>query len=237
MAELSPRTRRRALLAAALTVAAVAVRGSGGALLGIAALLVLLDAVVPMPGVTYPEAQDRFTRLARARGRERLWRRLRGLPPSRLEVLDDRAGWAGTAARRSLGVRPVAIASITATVEAGKAQAFDAEFRPARSSAERWKRLWLAQARGAALPPVSVYRVGGGHVVRDGHHRVSVARARGLTVIDAEVVELVPPGVSSRSPAGPSSRARGTRPPAPHSAHATATGARSRAPAPPRHRR
>jgi hypothetical protein len=237
MAELSSRTRRRAILAAALALAAVGVRGSAGALLGIAALLVLLDAVVPMPGVTYPEAQERFTRLARARGRARLRRRLRGLPPSRLEVLDDRAGWVTTAARRSLGVRPIATASITATVEAGKAQAFDAEFRPARSSAERWKRLWIAQARGAALPPISVYRVGTRHVVRDGHHRVSVARAQGLSVIDAEVVELVGPRVSSRSPAGPSSRARGTRPPAPHSAPATATGAPSRAPAPPRRRR
>jgi hypothetical protein len=231
MAELSSR-KRRMVLAAALVVAAVVVRGSAGGLLGIAALLVILDAVIPMPGVTYPEAQDRFTRLARASGRDRLRRRLRRLPPPRLEVLDDRAGWVLTAARRSLGVRPIPIASITATVEEVKAQAFDSEFRPGRASAEHWKRLWVAQARGAALPPISVYRVGSRHVVRDGHHRVSVARARGLIVLDADVVELVPPCVSSRSPAGPSSTARGTRPPAPRSARATATAAPSRAPAP-----
>jgi hypothetical protein len=235
MAELSSRT-RRASLAALLVLAAVAVGGSIGGLLGIAALFVLLDAVLPMPGATYPEAQDRFTRLVRARGRDRLRRRLRGLPPRRLEVIDDRAGWALTAARRSLGVRPIEIASITATIEDVKAEAFDCEFRPARASAEHWKRLWVAQARGAALPPISVYRVGAQHVVRDGHHRVSVARARGLAVIDADVVELVPQRLSSRSPAGPSNRARGTRPPAPHSAPATATAAPSRAPAPPRHR-
>jgi hypothetical protein len=220
-----------------MAVAAVVVHGSIGALLGIAAVFVLLDAVIPMPGMTYPEAQDRFAALARARGRERLRRRLRGLPPRRLEVVDDRAGWALTAARRSLGVRLVPIASITATVEEVKAVAFDADLRPGRSSAEHWKRLWIAQARGAALPPISVYRVGAQHVLRDGHHRVSVARAQGLTAIDADVVELVAPCVSSRSPAGPSSRARGTRPPAPHSAPATATAAPSRAPAPPRRRR
>ena len=236
MAKLSSRT-RRAILAATLIVAAFVVRGSAGGLLGIAALLVLVDAVIPMPGANYPEAQDRFTRLARARGRDRLRRRLRGLPPRRLEVIDDRAGWALTAARRSLGTRPIPIASITTTVEEVKAHAFDPEFRPGRASAEHWKRLWIAQARGAALPPISVYRVGAQHVVRDGHHRVSVARARGLTVLDAEVVELLPQCVSSRSPAGPSSRARGTRPPAPRSARATATGAPSPAPAPPRHRR
>jgi hypothetical protein len=43
---------------------------------------------------------------------------------------------------------------------------------------------------GAALPPISVYRLDGDHYVRDGHHRVSVARARGATDIDAEVTEL-----------------------------------------------
>jgi hypothetical protein len=225
MARLS---RRTALLAGGLAVAAIAVRGSIGGLLGIAALLVLLDAVIPMPGVTWPEAEDRFTRLVRARGRARL----RGLAPERLEVVDDRAGWALVAARRALGVRAIPIDSITATVEDVKAQAFDREFRPDRASGEHWKRLWMAQARGAAMPPISVYRVGDRHVVRDGHHRVSVARERGLTVIDAEVVELLDQCVSSRSPAGPSSRARGTRPPAPHSAPATTTGAPSRAPAP-----
>ena len=223
--------------AGALVVAAVAVRGSLGGLLAIAAGLVLLDAAIPMPGRTWPEAEDRFTRLLRARGRARLARRLRGLAPERLEVLDDRAGWALVAARRSLGVRPIAIDSITGTVEDGKARAFDHAFRPPRSSAEHWKRLWIAQSRGATLPPISVYRVGETHVVRDGHHRVSVARALGLAVLDAEVVELLDPCVSTRSPAGPSSRARGTRPPAPRSAPATARGARSRGPAPPPRRR
>jgi hypothetical protein len=35
-----------------------------------------------------------------------------------------------------------------------------------------------------------VYRVGAEHVVRDGHHRVAVARDRGQATIDADVVEL-----------------------------------------------
>jgi ParB-like chromosome segregation protein Spo0J len=37
------------------------------------------------------------------------------------------------------------------------------------------------------LPPISVVRVGDGYAVRDGHHRVSVARARGAETIDATV--------------------------------------------------
>jgi hypothetical protein len=43
------------------------------------------------------------------------------------------------------------------------------------------------------MPPISVYRVGEEHVVRDGHHRVSVARDLGLGAIDADVVELAGP--------------------------------------------
>ena len=44
--------------------------------------------------------------------------------------------------------------------------------------------------RGTELPPISVYRVGAEHDVRDGHHRVSVARALGDVLIEAEVVIL-----------------------------------------------
>jgi hypothetical protein len=231
MRGLSTRKRRLALIGL-LLAAAVVLGGSGGGLLLIVALLVTIDAAVPMPGVTWPEAEDHFGRLVRARRRARLWRRLRGLAPEGLEVFDDREGWALTAARRPLGVHPIPIDSISGTVEALKGQTFDRELRPDRASAEHWKRLWIAQAHGAPMPPVSVYRIGERHVLRDGHHRASVARELGLSTIDAEVVELLPPCVSSRSPAGPSSRARGTRPPAPRSAAPRATAAPSRAPAP-----
>ena len=37
------------------------------------------------------------------------------------------------------------------------------------------------------LPPISVIEVGDGYAVRDGHHRVSVAVARGAVSIDANV--------------------------------------------------
>jgi hypothetical protein len=37
------------------------------------------------------------------------------------------------------------------------------------------------------LPPIAVVRVGDEYAVRDGHHRVSVARARGALTIDATV--------------------------------------------------
>ena len=77
--------------------------------------------------------------------------------------------------------------AIAGTVEPSRADLFDGEFRPRSIVRDRWERLWLAEHRGVALPPISVVRVRDGYAVRDGHHRVSVARARGALTIDAAV--------------------------------------------------
>ena len=45
--------------------------------------------------------------------------------------------------------------------------------------------------RGETLPPVDLMRMGEIYFVRDGHHRVSVARALGHADIDAYVTEVV----------------------------------------------
>ena len=45
----------------------------------------------------------------------------------------------------------------------------------------------MAEQRGTLLPPIAVVRVGDAYAIRDGHHRVSVARARGALTIDAIV--------------------------------------------------
>ena len=49
----------------------------------------------------------------------------------------------------------------------------------------------MAQRRGAAIPPIEVYRIGGLHFVSDGHHRVSIAAATGQQTIDAYVTEIL----------------------------------------------
>ena len=48
----------------------------------------------------------------------------------------------------------------------------------------------LAHARSIELPAVKLYEIGGLYFVRDGNHRVSVARARGIQYLDAEVTSL-----------------------------------------------
>jgi len=181
--------RRRLGLAGGLVAGGLVLGGLAEVLLAMAAAVLALDALVPMPGGTRTAADDRFRHVVRQRRRARLVARLRGAP-ERLDLLDDRAGWAAAAPRRALGIQAIEVDSVTATVEPLKARTFDRALRPDPASREQWKRIWMAHAGGAPLPPVSVYRVGGEHVLRDGHHRVSVARALGLERIDADIVEL-----------------------------------------------
>ena len=42
----------------------------------------------------------------------------------------------------------------------------------------------------SSLPPVELYKIGDIYFVRDGNHRVSVARQQGQVYIDAYVTEL-----------------------------------------------
>ena len=81
---------------------------------------------------------------------------------------------------------------------------FDRRFRPTSArSRERWERLARANRKGEVIPPIEVYRIGDYHFVRDGHHRVSVARAMGIDLIEARVTQidtlLTPVGIDARS--------------------------------------
>src|SRR5438045_8864587 len=90
---------------------------------------------------------------------------------------------------RYLALRPIPLDSIVGTVD--RAREFDRRFRPTSARVRgRWQRIAEAQRRGQAMPPISVYRIGDMHFVRDGHHRVSVARAMGREDIDAYVTEV-----------------------------------------------
>ena len=54
----------------------------------------------------------------------------------------------------------------------------------------RWERVDRAQITDVPLPAIQVYEIGGAYFVRDGNHRVSVARSMGAEDIDAEVTSL-----------------------------------------------
>jgi hypothetical protein len=134
------------------------------------------------------DAERAFSRAARGRRRAALARLLRGrtATPPRLDVIDERClrRWRQPPGR---GVMEIPVAAINGTLEPSKAGQFDGEFRPAPIARDRWQRVWLAEHLGRALPPVSVVPFGDTYALRDGHHRVSVAVARGALTIDARI--------------------------------------------------
>jgi hypothetical protein len=54
----------------------------------------------------------------------------------------------------------------------------------------RWERVDMARMKDIPLPAIQLYEIGGAYFVRDGNHRVSVAKSQGAELIDAEVISL-----------------------------------------------
>lgn len=74
-----------------------------------------------------------------------------------------------------------------------RADDFDDEFRPIKDyDEERWVRIAELMILNVNLPAVELIKVNGNFFVRDGHHRISVAKNIGQKQIDANVFEWVP---------------------------------------------
>ena len=83
----------------------------------------------------------------------------------------------------------VSLDAIVGTVDRGRD--FDRRFRPTSGNVRsRWERIAAAMRRGEPMPPVDLLRIGEIYFVRDGHHRVSVARALGWNDINAYVTDV-----------------------------------------------
>ena len=86
------------------------------------------------------------------------------------------------------GLQQVPVAAIHGSVD--RFHDFDRNFLPVQTHTRpRWESIDRATLAQENLPPVSLYQVGDIYFVKDGNHRVSVARERGQEMIDAEVIE------------------------------------------------
>jgi len=148
----------------------------------------------PLPtGFPANDAQDDFSRARRRQAVRRLGRRFErgGADIDVILPFDEVVAELGRLGERDLGLQLVELDSIVGTVDRGGQGNFDRRFAPTSSRVRvRWERIAEQMRRGGELLPISAYRVGEVHFVRDGHHRVSVARAHGLTHIEAHVVEV-----------------------------------------------
>ena len=84
------------------------------------------------------------------------------------------------------GIQTIPIDNIVGSE--GRYRSFTKRFLPlAEDLRDRWKKVNQAHYFRRDLPPVELYKVGDVYFVRDGHHRVSVARTKGLRHIEAIV--------------------------------------------------
>ena len=87
------------------------------------------------------------------------------------------------------GTQMIPLDAIVGSV--GRYRDFTREFLPREEMlSERWRRLDEAVNRLESIPPIDVYKLGDVYFVRDGNHRVSVARANGASHIEANVTEI-----------------------------------------------
>lgn len=142
----------------------------------------------------FPDADARndFDRERRRRALSSIAARLR-LEPDDVSIMlpfEEVVEALGRAGEHDLGIESIPLASVVGTVDR-RVGAFDRAFRPTRTETRgRWERIAAARRRGESMPPIAVYRIGELHFVRDGHHRVSVARALGDETIEAHVREV-----------------------------------------------
>jgi nucleotide-binding universal stress UspA family protein len=130
----------------------------------------------------------------RARARvflERVVGQLRGRPTDLLPFEQIRAKL-GLLPSSDRGLREIPLDHIVGSE--GRYLEFTRSFLPRRTRVrDRWKRVYAATEGQAGLPAVEVYQVGDVYFVKDGNHRVSVAREMGAKTVQAYVTEFISP--------------------------------------------
>ena len=91
-----------------------------------------------------------------------------------------------------LGIKEILLDDIIGSV--GRYQDFDRSFLPRQSFLRgRWVNIDKARLEDIILPPIEVYKIGSAYFVKDGNHRVSVAREKGQVYIEGNVIEITTP--------------------------------------------
>lgn len=109
--------------------------------------------------------------------------------PNRLLSWDEVHDTLGVTGNHYRGTQDVPVDQIVGSV--GRYQDFDSAFLPATDAlARRWRSIARAHYEATSLPPVELYKAGDTYFCVDGHHRVSVAKQRGIKFIEAHVVEV-----------------------------------------------
>lgn len=138
--------------------------------------------------LSYMQAINDFREARRKANLQALWARLNRQSKELLsyEEVQKALRLTGGVPR---GLQDIPIDHIIGSV--GRYRDFSRDFLPLTDTdEERWARVELAMNTMAGVPPIDVYKVGEVYFVRDGHHRVSVAKQMGADTIQAYVTEI-----------------------------------------------
>lgn len=134
------------------------------------------------------QASDDFNR---ARNKARFTSIFNIISPEKKELLSyyDVKNMAKPKSQTYRGMQVVSIDKIIGSE--GRYKDFSKAFLPRKEHLrQRWESIDRAHLTDIILPPISLFKIGDVYFVRDGNHRVSVAKMQGILSIDAEVVEL-----------------------------------------------
>ena len=116
--------------------------------------------------------------------------------------LSDVCNVVKTTGEHYLGVKSIPVERIVGSED--RAGDFTRSFMPKSAALQhRWESIDAAFFNGIDLPPIKVIELGGVYFVRDGNHRVSVARSKKSSrCLDAEIIHLqsdiaLEPGMSA----------------------------------------
>jgi hypothetical protein len=139
----------------------------------------------PVPTNIRSYLYHRFFTLRTNARRDFLWAKLTG-KNTELELFPEEAP-EKSPNRNFIGTEEIPVEEIVGTMN--RHSDFDNKFRPLNKHLlERWVNVYLSLERNG-WPPILVHKVGDRYYVEDGHHRVSIAQALGMTFIPAKVWE------------------------------------------------
>jgi hypothetical protein len=127
----------------------------------------------------------KFSTLRSAARRDALWAKVMG-KTTKLASFPEEAP-EKSPNRRFTGTQDIPVEQIIGTIS--RQRDFDHKFRPlSKHLRDRWVNAYLTLERDG-WSPILVHKVGDHYYVEDGHHRVSIAQALGVTFIPAKVWE------------------------------------------------
>ncbi len=143
-----------------------------------------------LPSPAFRSAFEDFRQARQRAALQSIVARLRGKSVQLLSY-DEVVKMLRPTGRSDRGPRDIPLDAIVGSV--GRYTDFTRTFLPLKDSDEqRWARVKIAvdEQDLDALPPIEVYQVGEVYFVRDGNHRVSIARRKGYAYIHALVTEV-----------------------------------------------